>query len=114
MINDKTSHLFFVRSDQLTQYIGLVYKHCYWVHHNLNDSQKVNRQCQEIALKILLENFKHNSYRNILTGDQLWFTFSDSAKGMWLELGEYPAKYVKDSISSQKIMLTVIYHRLLT
>lgn len=29
----------------LTQYIGLVYKHCYWVPHNLSDFQKVDRSC---------------------------------------------------------------------
>ena len=54
----------------LTRYIGLFYKHYYLVPHDLNDSQKVDRQCQAISLKNLLEKCKHNSYRNILTGDQ--------------------------------------------
>lgn len=94
----------------LTQYIGLVYKHCYWVPHNLSDSQKVDRACQSSQLKNLLEKCKHNSYRNLLTGDQSWFTLSYSANGMWLESDEYPTKYVKDSIGSEKIMLTVIWN----
>ena len=94
----------------LTQYIGLVYKLCYWVPHNLSDSQKVDRQYQSFELKELLEKCKHNSFRNILTGDQSWFTLTYSANGMWLEPDEYPYKYAKDTIGSKKVMLTVIWN----
>ena len=93
----------------LTQYLHLVFKHTRWVPHSLNETQKVLRQQQSMELFQVLQKSKHNSYRNIITGDQSWFIYNYSRKGKWVLADDEAPVYSKSQIIIEKMMITVIW-----
>lgn len=94
----------------LTSYIGLVFKHSRLVPHQLSDFQRMTRIAQSIDLSRVIESCKHDSYRNILTGDQKWCTLKYISKGAWIFIDENAPIFDKNSIGAQKMMLTVIWN----
>lgn len=86
----------------LTSYIGLVYKHSRLVPHQLSDFQRMTRIAQSIDLSRVIESCKHDSYRNILTGDQKWCTLKNISKGAWIFIDENAPVFEKNNIGTQK------------
>lgn len=57
----------------------------------------------------VLTKSQHNSYRDIITGDQSWFLYNYSPKGQWVLEDEEAPTFPKSSIITDKMMLTVIW-----
>ena len=70
----------------------------------------MTRIAQSIDLSRVIEICKHDSYRNILTGDQKWCTLKNISKGAWIFIDENAPVFEKNNIGTQKMMLTVIWN----
>ena len=93
----------------LTNELHLVYKHTRWVPHLLNSDQKNSRKQISFELFQVLEKSKHNSYRDIITGDQSQFLYNYAPEGQWvLEDDEAPV-FSNSRICIEKMMITVIW-----
>ena len=92
-----------------TDYLGRVYRLTKWVPHNLNSIQKQKKVNDSNQLKIILTRCKHESWRNIVTGDQSWITIYTPNSGKWVLIDEESPEEANITIGVQKIMLTVIW-----
>lgn len=93
----------------MTKYLHKVFKASKWVPHSLNLDQKKKRVEQSKALAEILIASKHESFRNVITGDQKWFNFYNGSSGAWLDIDQKPPQMVDDHISSKKVMVTIIW-----
>ena len=93
----------------LSKYLHLVFKHTKWIPHQLNSSQKKERQEKSLELFQVLEKSKHNGYRDIITGDQSWFIYNYSPTGAWVLQDDEAPVYSNDHICIEKMMITVIW-----
>ena len=64
---------------------------------------------QATELFQLLTKSKHNSYRNIITGDQSWFLYKYDPQGAWVFEDDSAPVYPNPSNFVQKMMLTIIW-----
>lgn len=93
----------------MTKYLHKVFKASKWVPHSLNLDQKKKRVEQSKALAEILIASKHESFRNVITGDQKWFNFYNGSSGAWLDIDQKPPQMVDGHISSKKVMVTIIW-----
>ena len=93
----------------VTQYLGRKFKHTRWIPHLLTEEQKKLRidACSDLVK--ILKACKQLNWRNIITGDQLWFTYSYGINGAWLADEDEPPIIVDSKIKIKKIMVTVIW-----
>ena len=90
-------------------HLGYVYKHTRWVPHILNDEQKKIRVEESKKLLNILRLTQRRGWRDIITGDQSWFTLSYGINGCWLHPEEEAPEFDSGNISVKKVMLTVIW-----
>lgn len=93
----------------LTKYLHKIYKHSKWVQYSLSLLQKKNRMEQSKELSQILKASKYYGFRNILTGDQKWFTLSYSNNGAWLDFDEKPPQMIDDQIFHEKVIVTIVW-----
>ena len=93
----------------MTIYLNKVFKSSRWVPHFLNTSQKQNRVDKLKELSEILNACKHESFRNIVTGDQKWFTLYYGNDGAWVDSDENPPEMNGDRLSIKKVMVTIIW-----
>ena len=93
----------------LTVHLHRVFKYTQWVPHSLNFFQKKERMEKSFELFQVLKKSKHNSYRNIITGDQSWFIYSYPPDGAWVLQGDEAPFFSDDHICIEKMMITVIW-----
>ena len=93
----------------MKDHLHYVYRHTRWLPHFLTNQQKLKRVKDCEILLGIINSSKHNSYRNIITGDQSWFLYKYQYSGKWiLETNENP-KGDGSKISISKIMFTIIW-----
>jgi len=93
----------------ITLYLHKKYIHTRWIPHSLTDPQKKSRvEGAKELLSVLLKCQKEN-WRNIITGDSSWFSFSYGVDGAWLDEGENPLEHECGGIYTTKIMVTIIW-----
>lgn len=93
----------------ITLYLHKKYVHTRWIPHSLNDAQKKSRvEGAKELLSVLLSCQKEN-WRNIITGDSSWFSFSYGIDGVWLDEGESPPEQECGGIYTTKILVTIIW-----
>jgi hypothetical protein len=56
----------------------------------------------------LLEDVERNDFRNIVTGDESWFTLELQQSAKWSTVHEDVPQRVRQQIGKQKFLLTVI------
>ena len=93
----------------VTQRLGRVFKASRWVPHLLTEEQKLKRVHDSQALYEVLIQCQSRQFRNILTGDQSWFSFTYGMKGAWVMPEDDNPEFDGSKISSNKIMVTVIW-----
>lgn len=93
----------------LVNEMNYTYKATNWVPHFLTDCQKEERIKQAESLSNILKQCHHESFRNILTGDESWFHFRYYPKGSWCLVNEESASFEKQTIQVKKMMFTIIW-----
>ena len=93
----------------VTVYLNRVYKHSKWIPHLLSDPQKQKRVTESKLLKEILIKSRENGWRDIITGDQSWFTYGYGVEGAWLTEDEKAPIMDGSKIQIKKIMITVIW-----
>lgn len=93
----------------LTKYLHRVYRSSKWLPHKIDLKQKQNRVTQIKSLLEILQASKHESYRNLLTGDQKWFNLYHGNDGAWIEPDQDSPQMIGDEISMTKVMVTIIW-----
>jgi hypothetical protein len=53
---------------------------------------------------------KHHAWKNIATLDEAWFYFSNHFDQIWLPYDEIPPSFPKQTIASQKSIITVVWN----
>ena len=69
---------------------------------------KQNRMDKLKELTEILNACKHESFRNIVIGDQKWFTLNFGNDGAWVDSDENPPEMNGDRLSIKKVMVTII------
>ena len=82
----------------LTQFLHKVYKPSKWLPHELTQQQKLKRVSELKSLHSILQSSKHESFRNIITGDQSWLTLYYSNNGTWLDRDDNPPEMIKKKL----------------
>ena len=77
--------------------------------HLLTEEQKLKRVHDSQALYEVLIQCQSRQFRNILTGDQSWFSFTYGMKRAWVMPEDDNPEFDGSKISSNKIMVTVIW-----
>ena len=90
-------------------YLGRVYRLSKWVPHTLNNIQKQRRVDDSKQLIQILKRCKHESWRNIVTGDQSWISIYTPNSGKWVVIDDEGPEEVSSTLGIQKVMLTVIW-----
>lgn len=93
----------------LTKYLGKEYRVSKWIPHSLDNAQKRNRVETTKELLKILNASKHEGFKNIVTGDQKWFTLYYANNGAWIESDQNPPQMIDDHISIKKVMVTIIW-----
>lgn len=93
----------------LTKYLNREYRSSKWIPHSLNDALKANRIETLKELLKILNLSKHESFKNLVTGDQKWFTLYYANDGAWIESDQNPPQMIDDQISIKKVMVTIIW-----
>ena len=93
----------------VTEHLKRVYKHSRWVPHLLTTEQKKKRVEQCKALADILRKCSNEDWRNIITGDQSWFSYGYGVDGAWLAPDEEAPIMDGSKIQIKKIMITVIW-----
>lgn len=93
----------------VTKYLGRVYKKTKWIPHLLTEPQKKLRVKACIELVEILQACQKLDWRNIITGDQSWFTYWSGYDGAWLALEDNAPIFEESHIQVKKIMITVIW-----
>lgn len=70
--------------------------------------QKTERVQQSNELFEILVKSKHNSFRNIITGDQTWLLFKYKSNGIWYLENEKNARFGKNHNQLPKMIPTII------
>lgn len=105
LLNENTTIIY----RYLTQFLHKVYKSSRWLPHELTQQQKLKRVSELKSLHSILQSSKHESFRNIITGDQSWLTLYYSNNGAWLDSDDDPPEMIKNTIDTQKFMMTIIW-----
>jgi hypothetical protein len=81
-----------------------------WASHSLSSSQNQTRV--EISQNFLqvLWLAKHHAWKYIVALDEAWFYFSNHFDRIWLPREELPSSFLKQTIVSQKLMITVVWN----
>jgi hypothetical protein len=81
-----------------------------WVLHSLSSSQKQVRVEMSQDLLHVLRLAKYHARKYIIILDKSWFCFSNHLDRIWLPHDELPPSFSKQTIASQKLMITVIWN----
>jgi hypothetical protein len=57
-----------------------------------------------------LQLTKHHAWKYIVTLNEIWFYFSNHFDRIWLPDDELPPSFRKQTIASQKLMITIIWN----
>jgi hypothetical protein len=85
-------------------------KYCKCVPHRLSEAQKQTRVAASKRLLDLLGSVHHQGWKYLVTLDEAWFYFSNQNEQIWLPDQEDPPTIQRQTISSPKTMLTVVWN----
>jgi hypothetical protein len=85
-------------------------KHCKWVPHRLSEAQKQTRAATSKRLMDLLDSVQHQGWKYLVTLNEAWFYFSNQHEQIWLPDQEDLLTIQRQTISSRKTMLTVVWN----
>jgi histone-lysine N-methyltransferase SETMAR len=103
----KVSHATILK--HLHDALGMKNFHLRWIPHQLTEQVRAERieKCQELLP--LLERMEASNFRNIVTGDESWFTLELQQSAKWSTSREDMPQRVRQQIGTRKFMLTVIW-----
>jgi hypothetical protein len=73
----------------------------------LTEPKQVRAETSQDLLQVL-RLAKHHAWRYIVTLDEVWFDFSNPFDRIWLPHDELLPSFPKQTIASQKLMITVV------
>jgi hypothetical protein len=85
-------------------------KHCKRVPHRLSEPQKQTRVATSKCLLDLLGSVQDQGWKYLVTLNEAWFYFSNQYEQIWLPDQEDPPAIQRQTISSPKTMLTVVWN----
>jgi hypothetical protein len=85
-------------------------KHCKWVPHKLSEAQKQTRIAPSQRLLDLFGSVQHQGWKYLVILDEVWFYFSNPHEQIWLPDQEDPPTIQRQTLSSPKTMLTVVWN----
>jgi hypothetical protein len=85
-------------------------KHCKWVPHRISEAQKQTLVATSKRLFDLLGSVQHQDWKYLVTLDEAWFDFSNQHEQIWLSYQEDPPTIQRQTISSPKTMLTMVWN----
>jgi hypothetical protein len=94
----------------LVNSLGYQIRNIRQVPYSLSFSQKQARVEMSQGLLQVLRLAKYHAWKYILTLDEAWFYFSNHFDRIWLPRDEFPPSFPKQMISSQKLMITVVWN----
>jgi hypothetical protein len=80
------------------------------VPHRLSEAQKQTRVSISKPLLDLLGSVEHQGWKDLVTLDEAWFYFSNQHEQIWLPDQEDPPTIQRQTISSPKTMLIVLWN----
>jgi hypothetical protein len=81
-----------------------------WVPHSLSSRQKQAHVEMSQGLLQVLRFAKHHAWKYIVTLHEACFYFSNHFDRIWLPHDEPPPSFLKQTIASQKLMITVVWN----
>ena len=93
----------------MTEELHFQFKAARWVPHSLTNEQKNERIEKAKELYDILTQARHETFANIITGDESMFQFYYGINGVWLHEEEEPIEVEKSRMCVKKLMLTVMW-----
>jgi hypothetical protein len=85
-------------------------KYCKWIPHRLSEAQKRTRVAPSKRFLDQLGSVQHQGWKYLVTLDEASFYFSNQHEQIWLPDQEYLPTIQRQTISSRKTMLTVVWN----
>ena len=89
--------------------LRLKYKKTRWVPHALTTTQRDLRAVLSAQLLTILKEGRRTNFHFLITGDESWFFYTSSPRGVWLPEEAQPLEAQRPSHYSKKIMITIFW-----